>query len=229
MSVHPWTFEVLSFSQRVSEISSGIFDCTVGELLVEWGLLPNLKNAHVVEHSYSRYSFRDVTLLSNDTVIFSKPLTVDLGGIAKGFAVDKAVEHLVTSGITHGVVNAGGDIRAFGDREEPIHVRLPQDPHRLKPILMLSNRAIATSAPYFSKTLYKGAEISPLVDGITRLPYLFDESISVTAPTAMVADALTKVFINPMADLSLLKEFGATLFKTSQDGTVLTPYLTVAQ
>src|SRR6266849_2916838 len=68
-----------------------------------------------------------------------------LDGIAKGFAVDRAVECLQDAGIAAGVVNAGGALRVFGDPLEEIHARLPQRPAQLLRIGQLRNAAIATS------------------------------------------------------------------------------------
>src|SRR5437773_2883272 len=68
-----------------------------------------------------------------------------LDGIAKGFAVDRAVECLQDAGIAAGVVNAGGDLRVFGDELEEIYLRLPQRPAQLLRLGHLRNAAIATS------------------------------------------------------------------------------------
>src|SRR5437762_3289177 len=69
-----------------------------------------------------------------------------LDGIAKGFAVDRAVECLQSAGIRSGVVNAGGDLRVFGDALEDVYVRAPQRPERLIHIGKVRDAAVATSA-----------------------------------------------------------------------------------
>ena len=103
-----------------------------------------------------------------------------LDGIAKGFAVDRAVAALQSAGIRAGVVNAGGDLRVFGEAFEEVYVRQPQLPDRLLHIGRLRNAAVATSAA----TLLvdpRPARRAPRAAGAT-----------VIAADCMTADALTK-------------------------------------
>src|SRR3954468_15643086 len=69
-----------------------------------------------------------------------------LDGIAKGFAVDRAIERLVEAGMDSGVVNAGGDLRVFGEDFESLHVRKADDPDRLVFVGEIRDLAVATSA-----------------------------------------------------------------------------------
>lgn len=104
-------------------------------------------------------------------------LTLD--GIAKGFAVDRAVEVLRAAGVSRGVVNAGGDLRVFGDRSEPVHVR--DEDGRFVKVAMLKETAIATSAS------------SSIIDPRSGRSCPAGKTISVVAGDCMTADALTKV------------------------------------
>ena len=88
VSVDEWTWRVLSHAQKFAESSGGAFDVTIAPLLSKWGYLPRGQPAD------ESASFRDVILESRCRVRFRKPLSLDLGGIAKGFAVDRAVESL---------------------------------------------------------------------------------------------------------------------------------------
>jgi FAD:protein FMN transferase len=103
-----------------------------------------------------------------------------LDGIAKGFAVDRAVAALQSAGIRAGVVNAGGDLRVFGEAFEEVYVRPPQLPDRLLHIGRLRNAAVATSAA----TL--------LVDPRPARRALRAAGATVIAADCMTADALTK-------------------------------------
>ena len=129
----------------------------------------------------------------NCAVRFRRRLTIDLGGIAKGFAVDCAVEALNKAGVQAGFVNAGGDLRVFGLQKESVHIRYPVDPRRAAGIVTLQNRALATSATYFSRRKFRGDVRSALIDGQTQQPFVDDVSISVAADDCMTADALTKI------------------------------------
>ena len=114
---------------------------------------------------------------------------LDLGGIAKGYAVDRAVDALVAGGAQSGCVNAGGDLRFFGDMFQSFCIRHPDAPERLVPVATLRNAAAATS--YFGM---RAEHLAPggLVDGRSGQSELRG-LVTVLAPDCMTADALTKV------------------------------------
>jgi thiamine biosynthesis lipoprotein len=121
-----------------------------------------------------------------------------LDGIAKGFAVDQAVECLQGAGIAAGVVNAGGDLRVFGDESEEIYLRLPQRPAQLVRLGRLRNAAIATSA--------RAGLVDPL-SAPRRSPAV---GATVIAADCMTADALTKpCLLEPGRAAELAARFGA--------------------
>src|SRR6266536_3130538 len=122
--VHPWTWHVLLAALEFSRESEGVFDITVASLLATWNYLPR-------RHPKTRDgSWRDIILEKNFAVRFRRRVIVDLGGIAKGFAVDRAVDALIEKGVTSGIINAGGDVRAFGSTAQLIHLRHPCDSAR---------------------------------------------------------------------------------------------------
>jgi FAD:protein FMN transferase len=126
-------------------------------------------------------------------VRFRRPAAIDLGGIAKGFAVDRAVDAMRCEGAASGVVNAGGDLRVFGGEPSLLHVRHPREPGRLLPAGALRDAAFATSADTFARRRWRGRAVSPLLDPTSGRPCVRARSASVRAPTCLVADALTKV------------------------------------
>jgi thiamine biosynthesis lipoprotein ApbE len=77
---------------------------------------------------------------------------IDLGGIAKGYGVDRAVEALRAWGVTSALVNVGGDLYALGSSEDgdewEVGIRSPEDPSRLKGVIRIEDRAVATSGDY---------------------------------------------------------------------------------
>ena len=189
--VHPWTYVVLREAQRVAQASGGLFDVSVARDLVARRMLPALPGARVPTCSAS---FRDIRLLPGFRVRFVRPLLLDLGGIAKGFAVDRAVERLRAAGVRNGVVNAGGDLRCFGPRIERVHVRHPADPTVLLPLAELREGAVATSAAYFTRRRLAGREVSAQVHP-RRPRYVPSDSVSVAAARCITADAWTKVLL----------------------------------
>ena len=195
-------YDVLLHARRLFDASNGLFDCTVGANLVAHGLLPRRGDAILQDGA----SFDDVVLLGESRVAYRRPLCIDLGGIAKGYAVDRAVESLVESGVTTAVVNAGGDLRVLGSDPVAIHLRdLAGD--RLIEAGLLSDGAIATSLPYRSGTAQSP---SAIVDPRARRLVEHRTMCSVIAPTCVIADGLTKVLvIAGRLDADLLRTFGA--------------------
>src|SRR5258708_22076766 len=99
-----------------------------------------------------------VRIRSDNRVAFDTPLALDLGGIAKGFAVDRAVAVLRRHGIRAAVVNAGGDLRAIGPAV-PIHLRDPVDPSVVRFAGMLQDGAIATSSAATTLTRFGAGQV----------------------------------------------------------------------
>lgn len=187
--VHPWTWDVLRCAQRISRATHGLFDISIGHELVRMGYLPQPSSAR----RNLQGDFRDIELLPGHRVRFRRPLCIDLGGIAKGYAVDRAVDRLRASGAASAVVNAGGDLRVFGPLSRRVHLRDPANPGTLIPFADLSYGALATSAAYFSRVRWRGRTITPLIHGRRRNSADTAFSVSVSAGTCMLADALTKV------------------------------------
>jgi thiamine biosynthesis lipoprotein len=187
VQIHEWTFEVLKIAKDLFEISQGIFDCGVGKYLVQSGLLP--KHQESINKNFG--GLMDLLLIEPNLVSSKKPLRLDLGGIAKGFAVDKAVEVLRSQGVQSGCVNAGGDLRVFGENSQEIKVRNPSKPDELFTIGSLKNGSIASSALYYCDN--SKANMGHIVDPFTKEHIEFCESYSIVAPECVFADALTKV------------------------------------
>lgn len=184
------TFRVLQAALHFARLSDGVFDPCVGRHLEDWGYLPrrSLPQENVG-------SWRDIELIDGHGVRYLRALSVDLGGIAKGYAVDLAVRKLQELEIPNIIVNAGGDLRVAGDIPRSIHLRHPGAPERLARELPLKNAAVATSAAYFSRRSMQGRELSALIDPRDGKAYLGNRSISVRASDCMSADALTKVVL----------------------------------
>jgi thiamine biosynthesis lipoprotein len=185
--LHPWTAQVLRIAQEIHVQSQGVFNCGVGHRLVDVGLLPHTEGP--VNDSFG--GIEDLHFLEPTRVRSRLPLCLDLGGIAKGFAVDKAVQALQGYEIPFGSVNAGGDIRVFGDRYQDIHIRNPANPHELIQIGAMKAGAIATSSLYFAKR--NAISTSFIVNPHNREHIEFSQSYSVLANECVYADALTKV------------------------------------
>ena len=211
VSVDRWTATVLRQARRLFEATNGLFDCAIGHELMQRGLLPSQDLDHVVSGSFSAVQF-----LPDDRVGFSAGIAIDLGGIAKGFAVDRAIASLRGHGVREAVVNAGGDMRVMGDTARPIYVRCPTDDHCLVPAGLLRNGAVATSsakATVARDPARLGGHLASDRSGATGIDR---DAYSVVAPNCLLADALTKVLVQAGdVEADYFRHFSAWAFITS--------------
>ncbi|AXI03753.1 FAD:protein FMN transferase [Aquirhabdus parva] len=215
VTVAPETYDVLQFANQLSTLSGGAFDITVADVLVRSGFLPEHSDASPPPF---RGSYQDLVLRENHSVCWLRKGWIDLGGIAKGYAIDAAITSLKQWGIKDAVVNAGGDLRCIGSSQR-IHVRHPEDDMTLIALGSLTDAAIATSAGYFSSQIEDQREINPIVDPHTRRCAAWNQSISVIASNCMTADALTKVVrLLPEGCHELLRHFNAQAISITPQG-----------
>lgn len=203
VAVHPWTARVLRHAAALHAASNGLFDCAVGVELMRRGLLPSNDLDHACEGDFSA-----VRLLEDRFVRLAAPVAIDLGGIAKGYAVDRAIASLRAAGIRCATVNAGGDLRVMGEIDHPIHVQVPG--WGLLQTGFLRNGAIATSSSI--ATVGRSGALEPLDATPDRRAY------SVIAPSCIVADALTKILVQSSEPQHpCFARFGATAFISGGD------------
>jgi thiamine biosynthesis lipoprotein len=188
--VSPDLFAVLEQSLAMSRRSNGMFDVTIGPLLRRW------KNARDEERSPSAdeisqarrcVGYQKIEVLPPDRVrLLSDCVEIDLGGIGKGYAVDRAMRLLATSGIEHAVVNAGSSsIAARG--APPDSVGWPVTLAGAAPggrTILLENASISTSQ-----------QNGDILDPFTGAPAENDHTVTVVAPTAATADALSTTLL----------------------------------
>lgn len=204
---HTWS--VLAMALELARESEGVFDPTVAPALVRGGALP-CPDAALPDPDAD---WRDIELLDDLLVRFRRPVWIDLGGIAKGYAVDLAVETLMAHGVRCGTVNAGGDLRVFGDNPEPIPVAVRNPVNPADPIFLgaLQNRAVATSGEFFLGRPGEPAGFSPIIHPGHGVRHSRARSVTVLAGQCAVADGLTKVVsLLGQAAQPLLDRFNAT-------------------
>lgn len=205
VSAHTW--HVLEAAQNISEASGGIFDISIAPTLTRLGFLPKHEGFPKADGSSN---WRHIELLPGNYVQFARKLRVDLSGIAKGYAVDLATQVLKDFGMAAGRINAGGDMRMFGESRQSIHVRIPDAPALSIPLVELACGAVATSAGYYASRKHKGDLVTTLVDPLTRTACKVGRSVTVLANECMIADALTKiVHVDPVRANAALNHFNA--------------------
>ena len=194
VAVEPETVQVLRFAVDLHRATDGLFDVTIGRQLVATKFLPRM-TAHSL--TYYNGTSSDIEIVDGTHVICHRPMLIDLGGIAKGHAVDMAVAAMKEAGATQAIVNAGGDLRVFGPDAETIWLRGADG--QLGGSLKARNLALASSSNLLYRRTSRGADHSPHI-GVGRKAMLSDQTITVTAPTCIYADAMTKI---AMADAAL--------------------------
>jgi thiamine biosynthesis lipoprotein len=206
-------FQLIERGLDLSMQTNGAFDFTIGGTLARWGFLPSELN-----HEDSGATWRNVQILSKNHIQFSHPLTIDLGGIAKGYAVDRAVAVLEENGVNSGIVNAGGDLKVFGSQPFRILLRHPTQPTQLVNPIDLQNSALATSCPIFTCRKCGTKNVSHLINPAKLAPIVQSMSVSVRAAECWIADALTKVVLNMKNQASqILHSYQAEAFILSVD------------
>lgn len=181
LRIDPDTWRALALAREVAEASDGAFDITVGSR-------PRAGASGLCSHA----SYDDIELLPDSMVRIRRKLSVDLGGIAKGYAVDIAAAILENDAALSGCVNAGGDLRAFGGCDHQVQIRDPEQPYRTAALAVVRDQSIATSASYPSSSQYLASGSVIRADG-SRAPG--SRSATVRASRCAVADALTKAVL----------------------------------
>jgi thiamine biosynthesis lipoprotein len=212
LAVDAWTYAVFCAARNFSEASDGLFDITVAPELARLGLLPRRADLPRVRGCGD---WRHIELRPGHTIRLQRRVRVDLGGIAKGYAVDRAIAALREAGAIGGYVNAGGDLRRFGDGVDAISVRLPLQPDTVVPLLEIGDAAVATSATYGAPGT---VPVSPHISPRAREAHVGNVSVSVLAADCLSADALTKVVLaDACAASAVLARFDARALVMRQD------------
>jgi FAD:protein FMN transferase len=223
VEVHEWTYRVLELSLDLYRRTAGVFDVTVARSLHGSAAL---WREPADPRSRECRSSSAIELLPERRVRFSdNAIRIDLSGIAKGFAVDRGIEALRSQGIATGLINAGGDLAAFGPRAQPLHIRDPRCPGHMMCWVEVANAALATSAirPDFMQSSDPAADA--IIDPQTRRPVIDILGASVLAPSCAIADALTKIVMTIGTRASRhLDHYGANaLFVSSRGNLHITP------
>ena len=183
-----------------SEISSGAFDITYASVGYAYDYRKQQQPSDAeVRQNLKAINYRHIELDEHGIRFKDKAVRIDLGGIAKGYAVDRAIDLLQKCGITQAMVSAGGDSRIIGDREgRPwiIGIQHPRKPDGIALRLPLSDSAISTSGDYQRFFIDNGQRIHHIINPDTGRSSKASWSATVTGPDAMTTDALsTTIFI----------------------------------
>lgn len=229
VSVSPVLFELLRVALSVARVSGGAFDPTVGARVHQLGFNRPWRGGSAVplydvdDHA----SWRDLELDEGEgTVRCRRPVQLDLGAIAKGFAMDLAMRTLAA--LPHCAIYAGGDLlyRGLNAKGEPWRTAIvhPRDERAHLAIVTVdaAEYAICTSGDYVRRTVRGHHIVDPARPSATSATA--SQSVTVVAPQAAIADALaTAAFVlGPHEGSALLREQGVDGCLVGADGTCVT-------
>ena len=189
-------FAVLQKAQEISAATDRSFDITIRPLADLWGFISKqqrLPKAAEIQKTLPRVNYKLVALdSSRRTVHFlAADISIDLGGIAKGYIVDRAVETLRARGVTNALVRAGGDLRVAGEWKVQLEDSAKKGRRRT---ILLRNSAISTSGDYENYLQVDGKRYGHILNPRTGWPVQGITACSVIAPTCMESDALATAF-----------------------------------
>jgi thiamine biosynthesis lipoprotein len=217
--VSPEVLEILDRALFISEKTGGAFDVTIGPVITLYDFYKKIKpEENDIKRNLPLVNYRELIIDKNKSTVFlsKKGMLVDLGGIAKGYAADKAVETLKRNGIHSGIVSVAGDIKCFGLKPDgkpwKIGIRNPraEGPEDIMATVNLSDMAISTSGDYERYFILNGKRYHHLVSPKTGHPAEECRSVTVMAKKGVLADAFaTGVFIlGPERGLKVLEKAG---------------------
>jgi len=224
VKVGPATFEVIQKSIEISKLTDGAFDITVGPLVKLFRTARDTGKAPApdqIADAKAKVGYEKLVLNDADqTVRFTvEGMSLDLGGIAKGYAVDKAIEVMQQHGALGAMVDIGGDVRCFGTppKGKETWIIGLQDPNTdagpglfLK--LKIGNAAVTTSGDYQQYAIIDGKRQSHILDRKTGKSVQGLSSVTIIAQNATTADALATAVtvLGPEKGLHLIEDIPNT-------------------
>lgn len=220
VTVSAETYQLVERCIRLSELSQGAFDITAGALKSLYnfkGGSPTLPGKHALKDKLRITGFRNIELgADNQVMLRKKGMKIGFGAIGKGYAADRVKALWTAAGLTSGVINASGDLTAWGHQPDGTPWRLgianPDNQDQVLLWLPVAQASVATSGNYIQYFDVDGVRYSHNIDPRTGLPARFIKSVTVLSPGAELSDALaTAVTIMGVdAGLHLLNQLPGT-------------------
>lgn len=232
--VSPDTLGVIERAVFIAEKSGGAFDPTIGPETRMWDFSKKIRPPDAsIREKLGLVNYRDILVDREKSTVFlrRKGMMLDLGGIAKGYAADMALENLKRNGITAGLVAAAGDIRAFGLKPDGtpwnIGIKNPRQNSKADELIArarLTGKAISTSGDYERYFIEHGRRYHHLLDPKTGYPAGGCRSVTVISDSGLYADGFsTAVFVSgPEKGMRLVTDAGVDALIIDKDGGIHT-------
>lgn len=199
------TRSLLAFAQRMYEQSEGLFDITSGVYRQVWDFKKSICPSEEQLSEIRPLVGWSQVQLQDETIFLPRAgMQIDLGGLGKEYAADRAVAVLRELGVGHALVNLGGDIASIGTKPDgqtwSAGVRHPREVSQCMATLDLAGQALATSGDYERYFEMAGQRFCHIIDPRTGWPVQHFRSVSVVAPTCLLAGAVSTTIMLKQAD-----------------------------
>ena len=198
-------FNLIHRAVKISGLTRGAFDISYASMDKIWkydGSMTELPDSRLIEQSISKVGYGGIVLnYENQTVFLKlKGMKIGFGAIGKGYAADKAKALLKSKGVKSGIINASGDLYAWGKQPDgsdwKVGITNPINPQKIFSWLPVNNQAVVTSGNYEKYVMFDGVRYSHIIDPRTGYPSTGVLSTTVFAQSAELADALaTSLFV----------------------------------
>lgn len=212
------TLQVIKSGIYIGEISEGSFDITIAPLVELWGFgtgEQRVPSQEEIDRVLSLIDYREIQIDEQRFTVYlpHEQMSLDLGGIAKGYIVDRIVQYLESQNVEVAFVNAGGDIRVIGSRVDGTSWRIGiRDPrnrerHDIIAVIPIVDQAVVTSGDYERFFTSDGERYHHILHPHNGFPVSGVISVTIVAPECMTADGLsTAVFVlGPQKGMDLLE------------------------
>jgi len=193
-------FDIIQRSKRISSITQGAFDISYGSVDKKlWNFdksMTSLPDAATAKKLVKLINYQNILLNEKDCTVFlkEKGMRIGFGGIGKGYAAERAKFILKRAGVESGIVNAAGDLTAWGHQPNgkawTIGIADPDAAQHPFSYLTITDMAIATSGNYEKFIMIDGKKYSHTIDPKTGLPVTGIKSVTIFSPNAEIADAM---------------------------------------
>ncbi len=211
-------FDLIFRAKKIGALSNGAFDISYASMDRIWkfdGSMKAMPSVEKIAKAKSKINWQNILLDSEQQTVFlkEKGMRIGFGAMGKGYAANRAKAIMQTmNGIQGGLVNAGGDLIAWGKSKQEkgwsIKIADPKDRDKMLGYLQLQNQAIVTSGDYEKFVTFEGQRYAHIIDPRTGYPTTGIKSVSIICPDAELSDALaTAVFVmGQRAGLALINE-----------------------
>jgi thiamine biosynthesis lipoprotein len=207
--------QVIAIALECGRVTNGAFDVSYFPLRPLWNYKaehPSLPSDEEIRAALARVDYRRVRVdLEHDTVEMPAGFCIDLGGIAKGYGVDRAMDVLLAQGIQNGLIQAGGDTKALGrkfGKPWQIAIKNPRRPGDVFAMLPVVNQCVQTSGDYERFLEIDGKRYHHIIDPRTGRPSAGCMSATVIGPEATFADGIATAMcvLGPEAGMAIIEQ-----------------------